>query len=116
MPGLQLPLRHYAKPKKRGRPPIEGLKNRVPHGKVNGYQNFGCRCQDCRRAWNDYSRERRKVKAKLHAIEAEQRDANAEILKELAARKAKAEEADRELAELARRADLALLDDYTPND
>lgn len=116
MPGLQLALRHLQKPKKRGRPPIANLKNLLACGTVNKFQNYGCCCRDCKDAWNRYRRDRRKVKAKARAAAAEQRDANAEILKVLAAQKAKTEEAERNLKEWARRAELAALDDYTPND
>lgn len=27
----------------------------IPHGTSGGYSNHGCRCEDCRRAWNLYS-------------------------------------------------------------
>ena len=29
------------------------------HGTENGYNNLGCRCEDCRIAWSEYQRGRR---------------------------------------------------------
>lgn len=32
-------------------------KKPTPHGTVNGYNNYGCRCSKCRRAWADRQHE-----------------------------------------------------------
>jgi hypothetical protein len=36
---------------------------KIKHG-VSGYSNWDCRCPDCRSAWSEYLRERRKVSRK----------------------------------------------------
>lgn len=28
----------------------------VPHGSISTYQNWGCHCGDCRKAWRTYMR------------------------------------------------------------
>ena len=30
----------------------------IPHGTVNAYTNYGCRCNECRQAENEYQRKR----------------------------------------------------------
>jgi hypothetical protein len=32
----------------------------IPHGTANGYKHYGCRCDGCKAAYSEYSRERRK--------------------------------------------------------
>jgi hypothetical protein len=36
-------------------------KRRPDHGTVNRYNNFGCRCPECREAWRVYRLERRQT-------------------------------------------------------
>jgi hypothetical protein len=38
-------------------------KTKIKHG-VSGYSNWDCRCPDCRSAWSEYLRERRKTNRK----------------------------------------------------
>ena len=35
------------------------------HGTTNCYNNLGCRCDECRKAWTDYMRNLRQNKAKM---------------------------------------------------
>lgn len=37
----------------------------IPHGTVNGYMNYSCRCADCRDAWNEYQKLKQYRKKKL---------------------------------------------------
>jgi hypothetical protein len=39
------------------------------HGTANGYNNRGCRCDECRAAWRDYERERRRKRGQLPRAE-----------------------------------------------
>lgn len=39
---------------------VQGLTDDIPHGTLNGYQNYGCRCQRCKQARRDYDRKRGK--------------------------------------------------------
>jgi len=39
-------------------------KTRIKHG-VSGYSNWDCRCPECRSAWSEYLRERRKDRKKV---------------------------------------------------
>ncbi len=39
------------------------------HGTVNGYNNRGCKCADCRRAWNAYNAPRMKAYRAKHRVE-----------------------------------------------
>ena len=34
--------------------------NPIVHGKASSYTTRGCRCQECRMAWNSYTRKTRK--------------------------------------------------------
>lgn len=43
---------------------------KAPHG-VSGYSNWDCRCPKCRKAWSEYLRERRVIRAAERAAEAE---------------------------------------------
>jgi hypothetical protein len=41
--------------------------DKIPHGESGSYTNHGCRCEECRAAWNKYMQEyRRKKKAREH--------------------------------------------------
>jgi hypothetical protein len=33
---------------------VTGAKKSLPHGTVNGYNNWGCRCEECHQAQRDY--------------------------------------------------------------
>jgi hypothetical protein len=34
------------------------------HGTANGYKNYACRCDECRKAWAEYFKKVRKSRAK----------------------------------------------------
>ena len=38
-----------------------GYVHDAPHGTVSGYNNWGCRCDECTIAWREYKHSRRRA-------------------------------------------------------
>ena len=38
----------------------EDAPGQIPHGTLNGHNHWGCRCEECREAYNKYQREYRR--------------------------------------------------------
>lgn len=52
--------------------PVTGLGRLSPndprHGTANGYANYDCRCDGCRKAWAEYFKTVRKSRAKPKSV------------------------------------------------